>query len=268
MRTLTDRASGRVMPPHPIAPGSRFALPALDSPSWHSPARAFAWRLRSISSTVLTLVLFATYLGIGALAHDTGFSLGWVLVSTALVWAGPAQIILISTLGSGATAIQAALAVTVSAIRLFPMVVSVLPMIRTPRTKRRHLILPPHFIAVTLWVECFRLLPQVPPPRRVVFIHGSGVGLRSACLAAAPVGYGLAANLPPLLGAAILLLTPLAFLLSTARNCRQLSDVLALVLGVALYPFASMLHTGVDILISGVSAGTVAYGVHWLRERA
>jgi hypothetical protein len=29
-----------------------------------------------------------------------------------------------------------------------------------------------------------------------------------------------------------------------------------------------MLHTGVDILISGVSAGTVAYGVHWLRERA
>ena len=49
-----------------------------------------------------TLVLFATYLGIEALAHDTHFSLGWVLASTALVWAGPAQIILISTLGSGA----------------------------------------------------------------------------------------------------------------------------------------------------------------------
>ena len=50
---------------------------------------------------------------------------------------------------------------------------------------------------------------------------------------------------------AILLLTPLAFLLSTARNSRQLSDVLALVLGLALYPLASRLHTGVDILISG-----------------
>jgi hypothetical protein len=33
-----------------------------------------------------TLVLFATYLGIGALAHDTHFSLGWVLASTA--WSG------------------------------------------------------------------------------------------------------------------------------------------------------------------------------------
>jgi hypothetical protein len=29
-----------------------------------------------------------------------------------------------------------------------------------------------------------------------------------------------------------------------------------------------MLHTGVDILISGVTAGTIAYGVHWWRERA
>jgi predicted branched-subunit amino acid permease len=242
-------------------------LPALDSPAWQSSARAFAWGLRSVASTVLTLVLFATYLGIGALAHDSHFSLGWVLASTALVWAGPAQIILISTLGSGATVLQAAIAVTVSAIRLFPMVVSVLPMLRTPRTKRRHLILPTHFIAVTLWVECFRLLPQVPRERRVAFTNGLGVGLQSVCLTATTIGYGLAANLPPLLGAAILLLTPLAFLLSTARNCRQLSDTLALALGLALFPLASQLQTGVDILISGVSAGTIAYGVHWWRER-
>jgi predicted branched-subunit amino acid permease len=243
-------------------------LPALDSPAWQSSARAFAWGLRSVASTVLTLVLFATYLGIGALAHDSHFSLGWVLASTALVWAGPAQIILISTLGSGATVLQAAIAVTVSAIRLFPMVVSVLPMLRTPRTKRHHLILPTHFIAVTLWVECFRLLPQVPRERRVAFTNGLGVGLQSVCLTATTIGYGLAANLPPLLGAAILLLTPLAFLLSTARNCRQLSDILALGLGLALFPLASQLQTGVDILISGVSAGTIAYGVHWWRERA
>jgi predicted branched-subunit amino acid permease len=243
-------------------------LPALDSPRWQSSARAFGWGLRSVTSTVLTLVLFATYLGIGALAHDTHFSLGWVLTSTALVWAGPAQIILISTLGTGATVVQAAIAVTVSAIRLFPMVVSVLPMIRTPRTRRRHLILPAHFIAVTLWVECFRLLPQVPRERRVAFTNGLGVGLQSVCLTATAIGYGLAANLPQLFGAAILLLTPLAFLLSTARNCRQLSDILALALGLALFPLVSQLHTGVDILISGVSAGTIAYGVHWWRERA
>ena len=244
-----------------------MALPALDSPRWQSSLRAFAWGLRSVTSTVLTLVLFATYLGIGALAHDTHFSLGWVLASTAFVWAGPAQIILISTLGSGATVVQAAIAVAVSGIRLFPMVVSVLPMMRTRETKRRHLVLAAHFIAVTLWVECYRLLPQVPRNRRIAFTHGLGVGLLSVCLVATAIGYGLAANLPQLFGAAILLLTPLAFLLSTARNCRQLADILALGLGLALYPLAATLHSGVDILISGVSAGTIAYGVHWWRER-
>src|SRR5438445_9927077 len=168
-------------------------LPALDSLKWQSPARAFAWGLRSVASTVLTLVLFATYLGIGALAHDTHFSLGWVLVSTAFVWAGPAQLILISTLGSGATAVQGAIAVTVSAIRLFPMVVSVLPVVRSPGTKRRHLILVTHFIAVTLWVESLRLLPQVPRERRIAFTHGLGCGLLSVCLGATALGYGLAA---------------------------------------------------------------------------
>jgi len=222
----------------------------------------------SVTSTILTLVLFATYLGIGALAHDANFSLGWALASTVLIWAGPAQIILLSVLGSGATAVQAAIAVTVSAIRLFPMVVSVLPMMRTPRTKRRQLVLVAHFIAVTLWVECFRLLPQVPRERRIVFTHGLGTGLLVVCLVATATGYGLAANLPELFAAAILLLTPLAFLLSTARNCRQLADAVALVLGLALFPLVSLLHTGVDILISGVLAGTVAWGVHWWREKA
>jgi predicted branched-subunit amino acid permease len=241
--------------------------PPLDSPKWQNSLRAFAWGVWSVTSTVLTLVLLATYVGIGALAHDTHFSLGWALLSTMLVWAGPAQIILISTLGSGATVVQAAIAVTVSAIRLFPMLVSVLPMVRSPQTKRRQLVLAAHFVAVTLWVECFRLLPKVPRERRIAFTHGLGVGLLCVCLFATALGYGLAANLPQLFGAAILLLTPLAFLLSTARNCRQLSDILALGLGLALYPLAAQLHTGVDILISGASAGSIAYGVHWWREQ-
>ena len=243
-------------------------LPSLDSPQWRSPARAFGLGLRSVGSTILALVLFATYLGIGALAHDSRFSLGWALASTAFVWAGPAQIILISTLGAGATAVQAAIAVTVSAIRLFPMVVSVLPMMRTQQTKLHQLILPAHFTAVTLWVECFRLLPRVPRERRIAYTNGLGVGLVSVCLIATTIGYGLAANLPQLFGAAILLLTPLAFLLSTLRNSRQLVDLLALALGLLLFPLVSMLHTGVDILISGVSAGTIAFGIHRWRRRA
>jgi hypothetical protein len=140
-------------------------------------------------------------------------------------------------------------------------------MLRMPDTKKRQLILPSHFIAVTLWVECFRLMPLVPRERRIAFVNGLGLGLVLSSLTATFIGYHLAANLPPLFGAAILLLTPLAFLLSTARNCKQLADIVALVLGLALFPLVSLFNTGVDILISGVSAGTIAYGVHRWRRR-
>src|SRR5215831_612223 len=239
-----------------------MSLPPLDSRKWKSSFRAFAEGFKSVSATILAAVLFATYVGIGALAHDSHFSLGWTLLSTILVWAGPAQIIVITTLGSGATIIQSALAVTVSAIRLFPMVASVVPLMRTPETKKRQLILVAHFTAVTLWVECHRFLPQVPRDRRIAFVHGLGCGLLCVTLCANVIGYFLAANLSQTLGAAILLLTPLAFLFSTARNSRELADVLALVLGLAFYPLAALINSGLDVLVSGVAAGTIAYGVH------
>src|SRR5580692_10746362 len=259
---MTVDASARHQPYAPML------LPPLESPKWHGPVRALALGMSSVTATVLSLVLFVTYIGIGALAHDTHFSPAWALMSTALVWAGPAQIILISTLASGASVVQSAIAVTVSAVRLFPMVVAVLPMMRTPQTKRRQLVLVAHFTAVTLWVECYRFLPHVPRNRRIAFVHGLGSGLALIGLVATAIGYELAANLTQTFGSAILLLTPLAFLFSTARNSRELADGLALGLGLALYPLASLLDSGLDILISGVAAGTVAFAVHKWRERA
>ncbi len=243
-----------------------MSFPPLDSPQWHRPLRAFGYGLAAVRLTIFSAVLFVTYIGIGALAHDTHFSLAWALLSTLLVWAGPAQIILISTLASGASIIQSAIAVTVSAIRLFPMVISVLPMMRSPETKKRQLVLVAHLTAVTLWVECYRFLPHVPRERRIAFIHGLGSGLVLIGLVATTVGYELAANLTQTFASAILLLTPLSFLFSTARNSRELADVLALGLGLAFYPLASLLGSGFDILISGVAAGTVAFLVHKWRE--
>ena len=243
-----------------------MSFPPLDSPQWHQPLRAYAYGMSAVRSTILSAVLFVTYIGIGALAHDTHFSLAWALLATLLVWAGPAQIILISTLASGASIVQSAIAVTVSAIRLFPMVISVLPMMRSPETKKRQLILVAHFTAVTLWVECYRFLSNVPRERRIAFVHGLGSGLLLIGLVATTIGYALAASLTQTFASAILLLTPLSFLFSTARNSKELADVLALGLGLAFYPLATLLGSGFDILISGVAAGTVAFLVHKWRE--
>jgi hypothetical protein len=128
------------------------------------------------------------------------------------------------------------------------------------------LVLVAHFTAVTLWVECYRFLPHVPRDRRVTFVHGLGTGLACIGLSATVIGYELAANLSLTFASAILLLTPLAFLFSTARNSRDLADVLALALGLGLYPVAALMDSGLDVLASGVVAGTIAYGVHKWRK--
>jgi predicted branched-subunit amino acid permease len=84
---------------------------------------AYLAGMRATATSVFAYVLFGTYIGVGALAYDLNFSLLWVSASTLLVWAAPAQVILISTLGGGAQLIEVAIAVGLSGVRLLPMVV-------------------------------------------------------------------------------------------------------------------------------------------------
>jgi len=231
-----------------------------------STVSAFLAGLRASFLSVFVFVLVGTYVGIAALAHDYGFSLGWIIASTVLVWAGPSQVILISALGAGATLLETAIAVGLSCVRFLPMVVALLPLVRGPQTRTRDLLLPAHFTAASMWVESFRLLPSVPRERRVAYCNGLGLGFMLSAQVGSVIGYYLTASLPPLLTAATLFLTPMSFLVSTVRNARSLTDRLALVLGLIVCPILVYYQIGLDLMWTGIIAGTLAYGVHRLRR--
>jgi predicted branched-subunit amino acid permease len=235
---------------------------------FNSNAAAFFGGVKSAWTSVFFLVLAGTYIGMGALAHDYGFSSWWLALSSMLVWAAPGQVILISSLGLGAPPIEGAIAVGLSAIRLFPMVVALLPLLRGPSTRLRDLLLPAHFTSVSMWVESLRLLPGMPRERRIAFCNGLSVGYMSTAITFGFVGYYLAGRLPPLFAGTLLFLTPLSFLISTARNARAMVDRLALVLGLILGPLLTYWHVGLDLMWTGVVGGSLAYGVHRLREAA
>jgi predicted branched-subunit amino acid permease len=234
-------------------------------PAMPSHMSAFFAGVRASYLSVFVFVLVGTYVGIAALAQDYGFSLGWLMASTVLVWAGPSQVIMISALGGGATLAETAIAVSLSCVRFLPMVVALLPLMKGPKTRTRDLLLPAHFTAASMWVESFRLLPAVPPERRIAYCNGLGVGFMSCGLLGCIIGYLLTASLPPLLTAALLFLTPMSFLVSTARNARSLTDRLALALGLIICPLLVYAEIGLDLMWTGIIAGTVAYGVHRLR---
>ena len=159
------------------------------------------------------IVIAGSYVSIGALAHGLGFSLPWVVLSTILIWAAPAQVILISALGAGAPPLEAGLAVGLSAVRLLPMVVALLPVLKSRTTRLSHLVLPAHFTAVSMWIETLRLAPGRPREHRIAFANG-----------------------PDTIVAAMLFLTPMSFLTSALRNARLLSDQAAFVIGVVMGP--------------------------------
>ncbi len=234
----------------------------------NSTRAAFFGGVRSAATSVFFPVISGTYVGIGALAHGFGLNPWWMAASTVLVWAGPAQVILISAIGTGAAPIEAAIAVSLTGVRLLPMVVTLLPMLRRTDTRLRDLLLPTHFTSVSMWVELLRHLPGIPRAHRTAFCNGLSTGFMVAAVSAGFFGFYLAAELPPLFAGALLFLTPLSFLVSTARNARAMMDKLALVFGLVLGIALTESHVQLDLLWTGIGGGTLAYAVHRLRRMA
>ena len=233
-----------------------------------TPTGAFLFGVRIGMTSVFTFVIAFTYIGFGALAHDYGFSVGWAMLSTALQWAGPAQVILVTGLGAGTSLIEIAVAVALSSVRLLPIVVALLPMVRTEGARAWRLIVPAHFMAVSVWVEVMRHGPGMPREHRLPFCNGMGVDagarrhggdrgrLLHAVAAAGRVrrrGHVHHADLVPGLDRAqrarCCWRSPRWRLASSSGRCWRSA------------------RCEFDLLWTGVIGGTLAYGLHRLQRR-
>src|SRR5262245_27757794 len=97
------------------------------APQPHSQAAVFV-RALAIVLSVPAAVLFATALGFGALARDGGFSIAQGLFMGASMFALPNQVVLVDQLARNETLAAAALAVALTAVRLLPMTVTLVPL--------------------------------------------------------------------------------------------------------------------------------------------
>ena len=243
--------------------------PTPPDPSSAPAAGAGHWYWRG-AWTALTstqgMVLLGTYIGFGGLLQDIGFPLAAGLFSTLIVWALPAQVILIGGYAAGTAPAVIALAVGLSSVRFFPLTVSILPYLRG-RAGLGTQLLAAHFVAVSAWVESMRHLPGLPAPARLPFFFGVANAYVAISLVATVIGYALAGTLPYALALGLLFLTPVSFLLLLTRNARELVDYLALVFGLALAPLFAEIGGRLDLLWTGLVGGGAAYLVHWWRRR-
>lgn len=209
------------------------------------------------------IILMLSFVGFCAFTAQAGIPVEQVVFMTGAVWALPAKVILVSSILSGANVVTAFIAVTLSSIRLMPMVAALVPEIRTEKTPTWLLLFLSHFVAITAWVFAMERVQGVPRERRIAFFAGFGITLVLANMLLVLVVYQFVAEFPPVVAGCLFFLTPVYFLASIWSSARHPVIYVALVVGLVGGPVFYWIAPEFDILLAGVGGGTVA----WLAER-
>lgn len=249
-------------PPEKSGPVAR--APVAASPEWAAEATAASAFLRGLSAIVTApgLVLFTSSLGFGALARDLGFTFAHAVFIVASVYALPTQVMLVDQIARGAALLSIAFAVTLTAVRLLPMTVSLMPFIREDQPTRRGWamrIALSHTIATSVWVESMRRLPKLPRHLQLPHMAGIGIAMMCATVSGSGVGYLVAGQVSPLIAAGLLFMNPIYFLFSLAASASRKMDWTAIALGAVLGPLLFKVVPGFDLLLTGLIGGTLAY---------
>lgn len=231
-------------------------------------SRPLYWYLQGVRNclSVPALILMSAFVGFAGLAREAGITLPQAVFMTGVVWALPAKVVLIGAIMGGASLPAAAFAVALSSVRLTPMVVALVPEIRTPRTRKWLLYFLSHFVAVTSWVLAMERVRHVPRDMRTIWYCGLGSTLVLANMVVVAAVYAVAGSLPPILSAALLLLTPIYFLTSLWGSARERASHLAMLFGLVLGPLFHVWLPGFDLLAAGLIGGGLAFLFHRLAK--
>jgi predicted branched-subunit amino acid permease len=235
--------------------------PTPAEPAWAVDAtrRIAAWHGARETPFVPAFILFGTFIGFGALTSQTGLTWLDTIFMSVFVFALPAQVALVDQMARGASIFTATLAVTATAVRLMPMTVALLPMIRDRRTPKWMEFAVAYFVAITMWVEAMRRVPGIPRHLRSAYVLGITAWLVTFSTVGGLIGFFLAARVPPIIAAALLFMTPIYFVLSMLSSTRSAAGLTPIVLGLVLGPLFHVLVPELDLVLTGLIGGTISF---------
>lgn len=123
-----------------------------------------------------------------------------------------------------------------------------------------------HFVAVTAWVMAMEELRKIPRDMRTSYFAGIGMVLVGTNAIVVAIVYSLSTSFPPIVFAALFMLTPMYFLTSLWRSARERAGQVAMISGIVLFPIFHHVTPGYDLLITGVLGGLIAFGFHLMHR--
>ena len=205
------------------------------------------------------IALGASFIAIGALLKNLGFSIQESIFSTFLTYALPGSLVMAESMFIGASLINIFVAVWLVNARLYPMTVALMPLLMHEDQPRWKYYLSCHFIAVSSWLIMKDNYEEIEKENRIDFWIGIGTATWTVAIFSTIIGYIASdfLNKDMLIGLAIV--NPIYFIcmMIGAMKTMQvsLSVILGAVFGLAFY----FLSPEWSILFGGFFAGTIAF---------
>ncbi len=120
------------------------------------------------------IALGASFIAIGALLKNLGFNIQESIFSTFLTYALPGSLVMAESMLIGASLINIFLAVWLVNSRLFPMTVSIMPLLKHDSQPRWKYYISCHFVAVSSWLILKNNYEEIDRKHRIDFWIGIG----------------------------------------------------------------------------------------------
>ena len=213
--------------------------------------------LKSFNSPAIALA--ASFIAIGALLKNIGFNIQQSILSTVFTYALPGQLVMAESFLVGASLINIFLAVWLVNARLYPMTVSLMPMLKEDSQPKWKYYLSCHFLAVSSWLIMKDRIQTVEQKDRIDFWIGIGIGTWTTAIIATIIGYLLSDYLSKDMVIGLAIVNPVYFACMMVGAMKSKSISVAVILGAILGPAFFLVSQEWSILFGGTLAGTVAF---------
>jgi len=205
------------------------------------------------------IALGCCFIAIGALFKNLGFTIQESVFSTMLTYALPGSLVMAESILIGASLLSIFIAVWLVNARLYPMAVSLFPIMMHEDQPRWKYYLSCHFIAISAWLIMRSNYMEIEKKYRVDYWIGIGTATWTVSIIGTIMGFYLSSflNNDILIGLAIL--NPIYFICMMVGAMKTIQITLSVLLGGILGPIFYFFSPEWSILLGGFVAGTIAY---------
>ena len=215
------------------------------------------YSVRSVDSPAIALG--CSFLAIGALLKNIGFNFQQSFFSTFFTYALPGQLVMAESFLVGASLINIFIGVWLVNARLFPMAVSMFPLLKSKKQPKWKYYISCHFLAVSSWLIMKKDYRKINLDNRIDFWMGIGTATWSIAIFSTILGYLVSDYLSKDMMIGLAIVNPIYFFCMLLGTMKNIAIGTSVILGTILGPLFYLVSPEWCILYGGLTAGIVAF---------